>query len=261
MSAGLLVVASIACGRVSSSPTASASEAGASASSTPPSSPAQSANQIATSADVPTSQPPVDDVPALTYRPYANARFGFVVDVPTFFRPSRPPTNGDGQEWTWGAHATMTASGMNNAASLTTQDLCKDDFAKRHGATAKSITATTCFVSGRDAGKIYWEKTRLAGDVIHSLRFAYDESLKQPFDPLLTHVDASWKTPRSAPQAAASAASPPQHACTPGWIDECGGCYQPCDFEHGDRDCKVRGQTCQPIVCAHGSYGSGCVAP
>jgi hypothetical protein len=43
--------------------------------------------------------------------------------------------------------------------------------------------------------------------------------------------------------------------CTSGWIDACGGCFQPCD---ADKDCKVKGETCQPIVCAHTSYGNGC---
>ena len=57
-------------------------------------------------------------MPPLAYEAYGNGRFGFLVDVPVFFVASPPPTNGDGQEWTWGAHAQLTAWGMYNSASL-----------------------------------------------------------------------------------------------------------------------------------------------
>jgi hypothetical protein len=67
--------------------------------------------------------------------------------------------------------------------------------------------------------------------------------------PPVVHVTASSKAP---------ATPAPKSTCTPGWIDECGSCYQRCEV---DRDCKAKGLTCQPIVCAHGSYGNGCAPP
>jgi hypothetical protein len=136
------------------------------------------------------------DVPPLTYRPYTNTRYGFFVDAPTFFKPSPPPTNGDGQEWTWGGRSTMTASAIHNPGSMTMQEMCKEDL-ERKGTTMKSVSATTCLVSGKDAGKVYWQRTLLSGDVFYSLRLVYDERLKEDFDPLVTHVNASWKVPDS----------------------------------------------------------------
>jgi hypothetical protein len=50
----------------------------------------------------------------------------------------------------------------------------------------------------------------------------------------------------------------PASTCARGWIDGCGSCYPPCET---DADCKVKGQTCQPIVCTHTLYGNGCLAP
>jgi hypothetical protein len=52
--------------------------------------------------------------------------------------------------------------------------------------------------------------------------------------------------------------APAAARCPKGWIDECGGCYQPCN---ADGDCKTKGQSCQPVICAHTPYGNGCVAP
>ncbi|HEY3817536.1 MAG TPA: hypothetical protein VGL81_10210 [Polyangiaceae bacterium] len=130
-------------------------------------------------------------VPPLVYQRYGNPRFDFWVDVPAFFVASPPPTNGDGQQWTWGDRATMTSSGMYASSPTALRDLCDDD-AKAKSVTSHSMTATDCWVTGKDAGKIYWQKTRLAKGVFYSLRFEYDESLGQAFDPLVAHVDASW---------------------------------------------------------------------
>jgi hypothetical protein len=195
-------------------------------------------------------------VPALVYERYGNPRFNFWVDVPAFFKASPPPTNGDGQEWTWSGRATMTASGMNDSG-MTTQDLCADDV-KQKGVTAHTLTATTCWVTGLDAGKVFWAKTQLANGVFYSLRFEYEERLRDAFDPLVTHVSASWKVSKPEPPSAAAPKAAPPSTCPKGWIDECGSCYQRCE---ADRDCTTKGQTCQPILCAHGSYGNGCVAP
>jgi hypothetical protein len=47
------------------------------------------------------------------YAPYANARFGFSVDVPTALRAMPEPMNGDGLQWRLGNMVAITASGMN----------------------------------------------------------------------------------------------------------------------------------------------------
>jgi len=76
-----------------------------------------------------------------------------------------------------------------------------------------------------------------------------------------TSPDAGY--PARAPVAPSHSAAPhpapaPASTCAKGWIDGCGSCYPPCQT---DADCKVKGQTCQPIVCTHTSYGNGCLAP
>jgi hypothetical protein len=220
---------------------------------------AVSVASVAAGASTSATEAAAPGLPPLAYGRYGNPRFNFWVDVPTFFKESPPPTNGDGQEWTWGTRATMTASGMNSAGNMSTQELCGGD-AKKKGAMAHTITATTCWVTGKDAGKVFWERTQLAHDVFYSLRFEYDDRLKDAFDAVVTHVNASWKvSPADAPSASsAPTRAPAATKCPKGWIDECGGCYQPCN---ADGDCKTKGQSCQPVICAHTPYGNGCVAP
>jgi hypothetical protein len=254
-----LAVLPVACSRASSPGASGAVESGSSGASPPAvvasAFPPAVASVAPSATAAPSASVSAGVTPALVYARYGNPRFGFSVDVPTFFAASPPPTNGDGQEWTWGGRATMTASGM-NAMGMTTKEGCAGD-AKRKGMTAHSLTATDCWVTGRDGGRIFWEKTQLAGDVVYSLRFDYEERLKDAFDPLVAHVNASWRVPKSEPPSASAAPkAAPASTCPKGWIDECGGCYPRCE---ADRDCKTKGQTCQPIVCAHGSYGNGCL--
>jgi len=76
--------------------------------------------------------------------------------------------------------------------------------------------------------------------------------------PVVALAPASATAPATASATAPAAATPaPASTCAKGQIDACGDCYPPCDT---DADCKLKGQTCQPIVCTHTSYGNGCLA-
>ncbi len=186
-------------------------------------------------------------VPPLTYVEYGNPRFAFSVDAPAFFHEEPAPTNGDGQEWTWGSHARMTASGM-HGGFMTIADLCQrppDEKARRK---ARTETKTMCWVTGVTGGRIYWEKTVLSGPFLYSLRFEYDEALKTAFDPLVAHVNASWH----------------YRTCGKDRIDACEMCYPRCRVT---ADCKGNGDVCKPVKCGPDAlgndpdFGLGCVNP
>jgi hypothetical protein len=221
------------------------SESTPGASSAPPSSTpsdAPSAGESRPPSDATTSTSILPDVPPLRYETYGNARFSFSVDVPTFFVAQPAPTNGDGLTWTWGGHAKMTAAGM-NSVSLPMAELCKD-YRTRPGVKSTSITKKSCWVTGTDAGRIYWERTVLSGDFLFELSLDYDARLKKRFDPLVAHVNASWK----------------YRKCDPDSIDACGLCFQRCKSAG---DCGGK-EVCQPVTCwtaGAASFGQGCVNP
>ena len=134
---------------------------------------------------------PASVLPAFTYRPYSNGRFGFAVEVPSFFVPSRPPDNDDGQEWKWGSRATLTAAGMYAFEPIA--ESCERLFKETAGLTYKSSTTTSCVATGSANGKIHWARTALSKGVMFDVWLDYDESLKAAFDPIVEHVSASWK--------------------------------------------------------------------
>jgi hypothetical protein len=121
------------------------------------------------------------------YAPYQNARFGFSLDVPRAFDAMPEPTNGDGLQWRLGRLAAMTASGMYAVPEVGLS--C----ARSPHVVSHRESKTSCWSTGKRDGWIFWEREVIAGDVLYSLRFQYAVSLKSEMDPIVTHVNASWK--------------------------------------------------------------------
>jgi hypothetical protein len=134
----------------------------------------------------------VADAAALTngvtrYRSYLNARFAFALDVPFALEPMPEPENGDGQQWRLGKLVAMTASGM--YWDLGMSDVC----ASSSHVTFHKESQSSCMATGRNNGFVFWERGVLAHGVLYTLRFQYAESLKTAMDPVVAHVNASWR--------------------------------------------------------------------
>jgi hypothetical protein len=121
------------------------------------------------------------------YAEYVNPRFGFGVDAPTVFRAMEEPINGDGQQWRLGNLAVMTASGMN---AIDDEDvICPNSV----DVVFRKATKTSCFATGVKDGFIYWQRNVVSRGAIFSLRFQYAAELKAAMDPIVSHVNASWR--------------------------------------------------------------------
>ena len=121
------------------------------------------------------------------YVPYANARFGFSLDVPRALTAMPEPTNGEGLQWRLGDRSAMTASGMHALDDL--PPTC----ASSRNVTAHTTSANGCWATGKRDGFIFWERVVVAHGTMYSLRMQYAESLKAQMDPVVLHVNASWK--------------------------------------------------------------------
>lgn len=122
------------------------------------------------------------------YGRYENGRFGFGLDVPTAFAEMPEPVNGDGQQWRIGKVVAMTASGMNWPFD-DELGACPSS----RSVIARRTTKTSCFATGKANGFIFWERSEIAHGVLYSVRFQYVDSLKTAMDPVVTHVNASWR--------------------------------------------------------------------
>jgi hypothetical protein len=127
------------------------------------------------------------------YELYANPRFGFSLDAPKALTSMPPPTNGDGLQWRLGHRVAMTASGMYSPSDGA------PECASSPSVTGHRETKNTCWATGKRGGYIFWERSIVKNGVLFSLRFQYEESLKEAMDPLVGHVNASWKQPEGTP--------------------------------------------------------------
>jgi hypothetical protein len=121
------------------------------------------------------------------YVTYRNARFDFQVEVPRAFTAMPEPTNGDGLQWRLGNLVAMTASGMHAIPDVPL------GCASSSHVTAHKETKDTCWATGVRDGYIFWQRYVVKNDVMYSLHLQYSQSLRAQMDPIVTHVNASWK--------------------------------------------------------------------
>jgi hypothetical protein len=242
-----LILTLAACSRAVSSPSASADAAASSApiaASSPPSASSSRPHPPA-SASAPETPPP-PPLPSVRYERYTNTRYAFSLDAPTFMKPSPPPTNSDGQEWTWGPWITLTAWGMHNMASDTGVEVCTHNAEGRAGISGRRANKSTCWLTGTEGRTIFWEKTIVSPSFLFGLSFRYDARLKEAMDSVVTHVNASfeyWK-------------------CAAGSFEACDRCYKKCT---SNAECKGAHETCKEITCSDAlgtqTFGRGCYDP
>jgi hypothetical protein len=123
------------------------------------------------------------------YERYGNPRFGFWLDAPKTLVAMEAPTNGDGQQWRLGKRVAMTASGMYSPYDGA------PECASSANVTGHRETKNMCWATGKRGGYIFWERSIVKNGVLFSLRFQYEDSLKEAMDPIVGHVNASWKQP------------------------------------------------------------------
>lgn len=126
----------------------------------------------------------------IRYRSYGNERFDFSLEVPVALEAMEAPENGDGQQWRLGSLLAMTASGSNwDDEILKVSDVCPSS----SHVTWRKQSNSSCIATGKAKGFIYWQRSVVAHGVMFSLRFQYVESLKAKMDPIVAHVNASWR--------------------------------------------------------------------
>ena len=125
---------------------------------------------------------------ALSYRRYANPRFGFSTLRPASFRVQPPPADGDGQGWnTPDGRVTLAAYGVNNIAGLSPgQD--EAAVARSMDVTYHVITGNVVTVSGYTGGgrAIIYQRDVVGPGAIDTLYWKYPASQKARWDAAVT---------------------------------------------------------------------------
>jgi hypothetical protein len=134
----------------------------------------------------------------VTYRTYTNARFGYSISYPVgILIPQGEPDNHDGQVFrSRDGHAEMRAFGRYNALNETLRSAFNSSVAGEDSSgrevTYKLLKGNFYVVSGRQNGKIFYEKTFLKGDTFKTFMIEYDEQERATYDPITARIARSF---------------------------------------------------------------------
>jgi hypothetical protein len=132
------------------------------------------------------------------YRTYTNARFGYSVSYPAgILIPQGEPDNHDGQVFrSRDGKAEMRVFGRYNVQNETLRSAFDAAVAGEGGSgrevTYKLLKGNFYVVSGRQNGKIFYEKTMLKGDTFKTFMIEYDESESATYDSITSRVARSF---------------------------------------------------------------------
>ena len=126
------------------------------------------------------------------YKTYTNARYGYSIAYPSNLLVAQGEAdNGDGQAFrSKDGAAELRVYGSQNlggglATAYTEAQAGKD-------VTYKTMKGNWFVVSGRDGGKIFYQKTMLKGDVLKSFIIEYDAAQKSVYDAVTMRVARSF---------------------------------------------------------------------
>jgi hypothetical protein len=128
-----------------------------------------------------------------TYARYVNHKYGFSVDVPSFFSKRPGDADGRGQPFEYGSRARLRAWAMFDNPPMTVRQLY-GDWTRRDGITFKTLAANTWVVRGRDGARLYYTRSILADGIITTVEVSYDRELAEVFEPILARTGASLMT-------------------------------------------------------------------
>jgi hypothetical protein len=122
-----------------------------------------------------------------------NHKYGFSVDVPTFFTRKPGDADGRGQPFEYGSRARLRAWAMFDNPPMTVRQLY-GDWTRRDGITFKTLAANTWIVRGREGARFYYTRSILADGIITTIEVSYDKDLAAVFEPILARTGASLMT-------------------------------------------------------------------
>ena len=134
----------------------------------------------------------------VTYRTYTNARVHYSISYPVaLLVPQGEPDNGDGQVFrSRDGKAEMRAFGRYNALNETLRSALNSAVAGENSTgrevSYKLLKGNFYVVSGRQNGKVFYEKTFLKGDTFKTFMIEYDEEERATYDPITARISRSF---------------------------------------------------------------------
>lgn len=153
---------------------------------------APSATVSASAAPSVSAAPSGDALPTqITYTTYKNAKYGYSIEVASIWSSSSLFLGDAGHEWKLGERALMNVAAMEGPGKS-----IKDwynEARKEPGILGANLDEDWFTKTGKRDGKIFWQRSVLKNNVLYSVRFEYDEILKQYLDRIIARASATLR--------------------------------------------------------------------
>jgi hypothetical protein len=136
---------------------------------------------------------PPGSIDCPTYDRYENHKFGFVVDVPSFFVRKPADADGRGQPFEYGTKVRVRAWAMYDNPPMTSPQLYAD-WTRREGVTFKTLVTNTWVVRGKEGSRFYYSRSILADGIITTIEVSYAPDVADAIEPVLARMGASLTT-------------------------------------------------------------------
>ena len=131
----------------------------------------------------------------VSYKQYANSRFGFSIEYPDTFATASSD-NGDGTTLSSpDGSAVLTVSGSNNVLGDTVTTMYNTLLAEHSDASDKAYGDDWAAVSWISGDNIIYEKCVVGSGSVNTFVFKYPAAQKDYYKSIITYIDASFKTP------------------------------------------------------------------
>jgi hypothetical protein len=121
------------------------------------------------------------------YVRFGNHKYGFAVDLPTFFEKKAGDADGRGQPFEYGKHARIRAWAMYDNPPMTINQLY-GDWTRRDGITFKTLAGNSWVVRGKEHGQMYYSRSILSDGIICTVEVSFDPDLAEAFEPILARI-------------------------------------------------------------------------
>jgi hypothetical protein len=134
----------------------------------------------------------VNSAQRVVYKTYTNARYGYSIAYPSnLLIPQGEADNGDGQAFrSRNGAAEMRVYGSQDMGGGLTGAYSEAQEGK--DVSYKIIKRNWFVVSGRDGGKIFYQKTMMKGGVLKTFFIEYEESQKDTYDAVTARIARSF---------------------------------------------------------------------
>jgi len=132
----------------------------------------------------------------ITYKKYANTRYGFSIEYPSTFVTKVIPDNNDGiMLASPDGSVELTISGINNVLNETAISSYNELIKNHSNASYKNQQGNWFVVSWMEGDKIVYEKGVVGKGSSNSFVIKYPLTQKKAYDSIVSHLNSTFKTP------------------------------------------------------------------